>query len=300
MTFSVKQMKKLIEIFQKNQAIFIGSSIGTQYLTDYDKFLLKLDGVDLDNVDTFTDIQKMFYFGIYSEFLGGNESYESSGAAFDKWLAVEVKKPLSVQKKASLEFLEKRTFNDIVGLGNRMANKYTNNILTTSLSQQNMLQNKIKDATIKSFKENYSSQQLASELRELTGDWARDFSRIADYVMQEAYAYGRLAQIIDTYGKDCEVYKQTFPGCCADCEKNYGTPNEEPIVYSIGALRINGTNIGRKEQLPVIGQAHPFARSILHPVPPDSVWDENKKQFVIIRNTQGIKRNSKVKINIIP
>lgn len=298
MKFDIYQIQKLIEIFQKNQAIFIGSSLGVQYLTDYDKFLLKMYQIDLEDFDTISEIQKMFYFGIYSEFLGGNKSMKSSRKDFNKWLSKESKKPLSVQKKASLEFLEKRTFNDISGLGNRMSNKYTNHILTASVSKQNKLQDKIKTATIKSFKENYSSQQLASELRELTGDWARDFSRIADYVMQEAYAYGRLAQIIDTYGDDCEVYKRTFPGCCKDCEKNYGTPNEEPIIYKIAELRINGTNIGRKEQLPVIGQAHPWARSILHPIPPDSIWDNNKKQFIITRNNQGISRNSKVKISI--
>lgn len=298
MNFNIFQIQKIIEIFSKNQALFIGSTLGIDYLSDYDKYLLKLNGIDLDSISKMTEIEQMFYFGIYSEFLGGNKSFKSKRSNFSSWFEKELKKPLSTQKKSALEFLKNRTYNDISGLGNRITNKFTNQVLTASLSQQNLLKNKIKVATVKAFKENKNQQQLASILRELTGDWARDFSRIADYIMQEAYAYGRLSQIIETYGEDCLVYKQTFPQCCKDCEKNYGMPGEYPEVYTIQDLMKNGNNIGRKEQLPVVGQAHPWARSILHPIPPNSKWDANKKQFVLVRNTQGVKRNSKVKVTI--
>lgn len=298
MNFNIFQIQKMIEIFSKNQAIFIGSTLGIDYLSDYDKFILKMNGIDIDNLDTIDDIQRMFYFGLYSGMLGGNKSFKVKRKDFDDWFNKELHKPLSTQKKASLDFLKKRTFNDITGLGNRITNKFTNQVLTASISKRNLLQSKIKDATIKAFEDNKTQQQLASILRELTGDWARDFSRIADYVMQEAYAYGRLAQIVETYGEDCLVYKQTFPGVCKHCEKNYGTPGEYPEVYEIQDLLKNGNNIGRTEQLPVVGQAHPWARSILHAIPPNSKWDANKNQFVLVRNTQGVKRNSKVKVTI--
>jgi hypothetical protein len=298
MNFNIFQIQKMIEIFSKNQAMFIGSTLGIDYLTDYDKFLLKLNGVDIDNLDTISDIQKMFYFGMYSGLIGGNKSFKVKRKDFDKWFTKELTQPLSLQKKVALDFIKNRTFNDITGLGNRVSNKYTNKILTASISQRNLLKNKIKTATISAFKENKNQQQLASILRELTGEWARDFSRIADYVLQEAYAHGRLAQIIDTYGADTLVYKQTFPGVCKHCEKNYGKPGEHPEVYKIQDLLKNGNNIGRSEQLPVVGQAHPWARSILHPIPANSVWDNAEKQFILVRNTQGVKRTSKVKITI--
>ena len=298
MNFNIHQIQKMIEIFQKNQAVFIGSTLGTKYLSDYDKFILKLNGIDIDILETVHDIDKMFYFGMYAEMIGKNRSFKVKKKDFEKWFEEELQKPLSIQKKAALEFLNERTYNDITGLGNRVMNKFSNEILTASLSERNLLKNKVKDATTKAFEKNKNAQQLASTLRELTQDWARDFSRISDYVLQEAYGYGRLAQIVDAYGEDSKVYKQTFPGVCKHCEANYGTPGQEPVIYTIKELMDNGSNIGRKEQLPVVGQAHPWARSVLHAVPPNSKWDSETKQFVLVRNTQGVKRESKVKITI--
>lgn len=298
MKFKTKQIQKIIEILSKNQAVFIGSTIGIEYLTDYDKFLLKLNGIDIDDLDSISEIEKMFYFGIYSAYLGGNKSYKAKRQDFEKWFKKEIEKPKSIQQKAALDFLKQRAFTDISGLGNKITNKVNNQFITANVSTRNLLVKKVKKTSIKALKEGNNQQKLASMLREITEDWARDFSRISDYIMQEAYAYGRLAQIIDAYGEDVNVYKQTFPKCCKDCEKNYGVPGEEPKIYTIQELLDNGTNIGRKDQLPVIGQAHPWARSILHAIPPNSEWSDSAKRFVIKRNTQGVKRKSKAKITI--
>jgi len=298
MNFSSKQIQKMIEIFSKNQAVFIGSTLGIDYLSDYDKFILKLNGIDLDDLTVTNDIQRMFFFGMYSEYLGGKKSYKSSTKDFEKWMNKQLEKPMSVQNKATLDFLKTRNYSDLSGLGSRYKNNFTNQILSLNLREQNLLKQKMKTATQKAVEQGKSAQQLASILRDLTEDTARDFSRIADYTMQEAYAHGRIAQIIDTYGEDVLVYKQTFDGVCKHCEKNYGTPHEKPVEYTIQELMANGTNIGRSEQLPVVGPAHPWARSILHPIPPNTVWSDDKHQYILVRNTQGVKRNSKVKITI--
>jgi hypothetical protein len=298
MEFNFYQISKIIEIFSKNQALFIGSTIGLDYLTDYDKFILKLNGIDLENIQQLNDIQRMFYFGIYSGMLGGNNAFKKKQDDFEEWLKIEMNRPLSFQKKKALDFIKLRAFNDISGLGNKIVGKLNNKILTANLATQNRLRNDIKKKTIEAFNENKNAQQLASILRELTGDWARDFSRIADYVLQEAYAHGRMEQIKEMYGDDCKVYKQTFPGVCKHCEKNYGSPGEEPIIYTVDELLANGDNIGRSEQLPVVGPAHPWARSILHPIPEGYIWSDEMKRFVPSRQTHGVKRNSKVKVTI--
>jgi hypothetical protein len=298
MYFNSKQIQKMIEIFSKNQAVFIGSTLGLDYLSEYDKFILKLNGIDLKDINVTNDIQRMFYFGMYSEYLGGNRSYKSSRKEFDRWMNNEMKKPMSTQKKVALDFIKTRNYNDLSGLGSRYANNLTNKVLSLNLQEQALLKQKMTSATVTAFEQNKTAQQLASILRDLTEDTARDFSRIADYTMQEAYAHGRVAQIIETYGEDSLVYKQTFPGVCKHCEANYGTPGQKPVIYTLPELMANGTNIGRSEQLPVVGPAHPWARSILHPIPVNSVWSDEKNQFILVRNTQGVKRNSKVKITI--
>lgn len=297
MKFSIQQVHKILEIIHKNQAVFIGSQLGIDYLSDYQKSVLKNHGIDLDDFDGISELEKTYYFGMFAQALGGLKSHKTKRKNFDKWLKKEIKKPLSITKQSALDYLKNRTFTDISGLGNKMSNKLSNKILTSSVAEQNKLQKKIKKKVISGVKKNKSMQKIASELREMTEDWARDFSRISDFVLQEAYGFGRAQQILEDYGEDALVYKQTFPGVCKPCMGNYGLPGQKPIIYKLSELLKNGNNIGRKIQMPVVGNAHPWARSILHPVPPNSAWSDEKSKFVIIRNKK-VKRKSKVKITI--
>lgn len=299
MKFSVEQIHQMLDIIKKNQAVFISGQLGIEYLTPYEKLLLKKSGIDLKNLkDIISEVDKAYFFGMMSFTLGDKKSYNVKPAEFKEWFENKIKDSKSASQKASLEFIKNRSFVDISGLGNKVSNKISNAIITSSQKEKTILRNKIKEKVIESVDEGKTQQWLASELKNITQDWARDFSRISNYVMQEAYGIGRAEQIFEDYGEDAKVYKQTFPGVCKDCLKNYGKPGEEPLIYSLKELVSNGNNIGRKEQLPVVGPAHPWARSILHVIPKNSVWDNESKRFVIKRNDQGVKRNSKVKVTI--
>ena len=287
-----------MEVINKNTSIFIYNNLGVGHLSDYQKFILKKNGIDIEDLDKISKIEKAFYFGIFAQTLGGNKSFKAKKKDFSKWLDLELQKPLSTKKKVALDFVKNKAYIDIVGLGNKIGGNLGNQIVAVSNYRQNELRDKIKNKSIEAIEKNITPQQLAGILRDTLGDWARDFSRIADYIMQEAYAYGKCEEIFEIYGEDVEVYKQTFPGVCTNCEKNYGTPGEMPKIYKLKDILKNGTNIGRKEQLPVVGPAHPWARSILHPAPKGSLWNNEKQQFEIQRDTQGVNRKSKVKINI--
>lgn len=301
MIFSQKQIFKILEIIEKNQAVFIGSKLGLKYLSPYQKKLLKSYGVDVDKFkNVMSDIDRAFYFGMMAQQLGGLKSFKLSNSNFEKWFQDKLNQPSNVTRNQALDYLKKRAYTDLSGLGNRVTGNLSNRILTASVSKRKKLEKTIKKVAQQGVEKNMTTQQLASELRNATKEWARDFSRIADFIMQEAYGFGRAQQILEDYGDDVEVYKQTFPGVCKPCKKNYGTPGQKPVIYKLSDLLANGNNIGRKEQLPVVGNAHPWARSILHVIPPDSEWDDQKKRFVPKRNTQGVKRSSKVKINITP
>lgn len=295
---SLNLIKDIMEVINKNTSIFIYNNLGLGYLTDYQKYILKKSGIDLKELDKIPKLEMSYYFGMYAQILGSSKSFKAPKKDFKTWLDKEVQKPLSTKKKAALERVKNRAYIDIVGLGNKVGGSLSNQIVAVSNYQQNKKREQIKELSVKAIENNMTSQQLAGILRREVGDWARDFSRIADYIIQEAYAYGRCDEIFETYGEDVEVYKQTFPGVCKPCEKNYGTPGAEPIRFKLKDLLANGTNFGRKDQLPVVGPAHPWSRSILHPIPKNSVWSNEKNQFIIVRNTQGVKRKSKVKITI--
>jgi hypothetical protein len=297
--FSLEQIWQMIDIIKKNQAIFIGSQLGLEYLSASDRFLLNRLGVDFEKFnDELSEIDQAYYFGMMAQTLGGNKSYKVNKKIFDKWFIKKFNQPKSSAQKAGLQHLKNRTYIDLSGLGNKVANKFSNVILTANQKQRLEIADKVKEKSIEAFKDRKNQQWLASELKKITEDWARDFSRISNYVLQEAYGIGRAQQILDDYGDDAEVYKQTFPGVCKQCQKNYGTPGQKPIIYKLKDLIANGDNIGKKEQDPVVGPAHPWARSILHVVPENSEWNDDLGRFVIKRNTQGVKRTSKVKVTI--
>lgn len=299
MKFSIEQIHEMLDIIKKNQAVFIAGQLGFEYLPTEDVKLLKKNGIDVKNFkDIVSEIDKSYYFGMMSFALGDNKSFNVKDDEFSKWFTSKIRNNRSTAQKESLEFIKNRAFVDISGLGSKVSNKISNTIITLNQKEQNRIRSKVKQKTIQAVEENKNQEWLASELRSMTEDWARDFSRISNYVLQESYAFGRAQQIIEDYGEQVKVYKQTFPGVCKYCLKNYGVPNEKPVIYSLQELINNGNNIGRKEQLPIVGPPHPWARSILHVIPKNSVWSDEKKRFIITRDTKGVKRNSKVKVNI--
>lgn len=299
--FSIQDVWKMIEIMRRNQMVFIGNQFGLEYLSPYDILILEANGINVDDfTDSIGDVERAYYFGIMAQTLGGNKSFKVKPKDFDDWFANELAKPQSVTKKEGLTFLKNRAYTDLSGLGNKINNKFSQKILTANASEQNKIRKLVKKKSIEAMEKGKGKQWLASELRAITEDWARDFSRMADYILQEAYGFGRAQQILEDYGDEAKVYKQTFPGVCKHCRKNYGDPGEKPVIYEIADLIANGNNIGKKQQEPVVGPAHPWARSILHVVPPNSIWDNAAKKFVVQRVTHGVKRKSKVKITITP
>ena len=301
MNFSIKQIYKIIEIIEKNQAVFIGSKLGLEYLSPSQRRLLKKNGIDLTKFKgKMSEIDMSFYFGMMAQAMGGLKSFKVTKKNFQSFFRKKVNQPNNKQRKAQLEYIKKRAAIDINGLGNKVTGVLQQSILTASVADRNKRRKAIKEKSVEAIDRNWTAQQLASELRHATGDWARDFSRIADFILQESYGFGRAQQIIEDFGEDAMVYKQTFPGVCKPCKDNYGLPGMEPVVYKLSDLLDNGNNIGRKDQLPVAGNAHPWARSILHHIPENSKWDASKKKFVIQRDTHGVKRKSKVKVKITP
>ena len=55
------------------------------------------------------------------------------------------------------------------------------------------------------------------------------------------------------------------------------------MIYKLKDILKNGTNIGRKEQLPVVGPAHPWSRSILHPKPKGSQNSKTRYNKVVAK-----------------
>lgn len=111
---------------------------------------------------------------------------------------------------------------------------------------------------------------IAQRLRERRREFESDWSRTAKTGMHDAKQQGSAAALVSyPNGEDTRVYKLCQPDACERCVKAYQNPDGTPKIFTVGELRRNGSNAGRKadQWLPVIGCMHPHCQCTLHLAP---------------------------------
>lgn len=110
----------------------------------------------------------------------------------------------------------------------------------------------------------------ALALRRRREEFASDWSRTAQTEMHNAADSGSAAALYAYPDGDLtRVYKLCRADACTRCTEAYQNPDGTPKIFTIGELRANGTNVGRKpsEWKPVIGCMHPYCKCTLHLAP---------------------------------
>ncbi len=59
------------------------------------------------------------------------------------------------------------------------------------------------------------------------------------------------------YDEDTKVFRRPRPDACPKCKKLFLDKNGIPKIFKLGELIANGSNVGRKEWLPVVDSVHP-------------------------------------------
>lgn len=107
----------------------------------------------------------------------------------------------------------------------------------------------------------------ADAVRRRRQEFRSDWNRTVKTEMQTAKEQGASSALM-AYpdGDRTKVCKVCRADACAQCIAAYQNPDGTPKVFTIGELRANGTNAGRKaaEWLPVIGCMHPHCQCSLH------------------------------------
>jgi hypothetical protein len=291
-----------MEVIEFYHVLFIGKNVGTSVLSQADINILKKFGINPTSLIGLK-FEQAFRFGVLSSALKNstrlkNLSYDD----FKRFLKSGGALPLTAQEKYALQSLKQQAYGDIKGLGNRVQQQFNQMIITVSQKQRGKMQKLIESAAKETLMNRGSVGQLSSLLGHKTKDWARDFDRIADYIMHSAYQHGISTKLLEDYGDDVEVYYDVYEGACEHCIRTYLTNGlgSEPKVFKLKDILRNGNNIGRKAKnyLPSVDPLHPWCRCTINRKPPDSVWDMVKQAFVLVRNTYGVKRKSKIKITI--
>lgn len=138
--------------------------------------------------------------------------------------------------------------------------------------------------------EGKSVGDLIIAMRDLTGDYARDWERVARTETTNVINTGMVDRIVDmnpdTRPEDIYVFKRVVNDrrLCPYCKRlHLMEDGVTPRIYRLSEVMANGSNVGRKsgDWKMVIGAVHPFCRCQLVQIPPGYFFNkEGKLEFI--------------------
>lgn len=300
MVLSQKQINEIIELIDMHTFKFIGFNIGTQYLSSQEKAVLRKYGIKPDNITP--SIENAFKFGMLSDMLGDPYSKNITYSQLKNKLKRQNFLPLTQSERESLVNIEYQSYSNIKGLGNRIKGNFERIHIEADQQARAEYESLIKKQAKEAFINRESKQQLKSRLGNKTGDWARDFDRISDFIMHQAHTTGRASMAERKYGTQAKVYIQVEPTACKHCLRLYTTNGfgSKPKTFTLSELKKNGTNVGRKvaDWKPVLPPAHVYCRCNLYNLSPYEEWDEKTKQFRIKQSDRHEELKDSIKVTI--
>jgi hypothetical protein len=301
MIFNIDQIKELSSVIDFFHTLFIGENVGMDSLSKSDLSVLKEAGISAKFIEN-TPAEQAYKFGILAAALKDKRVKDMTYDGFRKFINSGNFIPLTEAEKEAMKFVKQQMYNDIRGLGNRISSDFTRDLIESNKKQRLRTASIIRNETALAIRDRKTVNELASKLGHRTGDWSRDFDRISDYVMHSAYQHGVSSQLLNQYGEDVYVFFNVYESACQYCVATYLTDGagSEPKTFKLVDVIENGSNIGRKaaDYEPSVDPLHPFCRCSMNHYPENGVWDASKKQFVIKRNTYGVKRKSTIKVTI--
>jgi len=135
----------------------------------------------------------------------------------------------------------------------------------------------IREAVGETLATHQSPERLAVDLMRRTGDWEHNWERIARTEIQAAFNDGIVLNAMDTYGRDARIARITEANACKSCVALFNDKDGVPIVFPLGDILANGTNVGKKRSdwLASIYPLHPNCKCDTVVVPPGLVVDKS-------------------------
>jgi hypothetical protein len=117
----------------------------------------------------------------------------------------------------------------------------------------------IREETADAIAHGRTADELARRLAHRTGDWARDWKRIAVTELQGAYSDGVVIDAIRYDGEDARIARIPEPNACRNCRRAFLDDNGRPRIFTARELMDNGTNVGKPadQWRPTIWPLHP-------------------------------------------
>ncbi|MCM1216809.1 MAG: hypothetical protein NC548_20100 [Lachnospiraceae bacterium] len=169
---------------------------------------------------------------------------------------------LNPRQKKSIEYLKAKTQATLDSL----TTKIVTGVVNTVLNDQIGMYQAVKQVIPGAIAQHQDRYQVVQQLRDMTGDWERDWHRVAHTEMWDAKVQGEANAIADNEsplskkGTDTLVFKRPGPMACNKCKQLYlEKDGVTPKVFKLSEMQAYGTNYGLKQAdwKPVVGTVHP-------------------------------------------
>lgn len=300
--FTRNQLHDLLDTINNQTAMFVASSLGTEYLSDQEKESLRRQGVDVDNLyqDYNDPLFIAMQFGMISSVIPEKESKRMGYDKLKNYVKNNKHIPLNARENFSLESIKNQTFSDIQNRKGQIfqdLNSAVNDQVNQARAdQEEFLRNEILDG----LRNRETVNKIARELANKTGDYSRNFGRIVETVEHKAFTEGRMAIYERKGGKDANIWIQVFKGACKWCIQSYLTNGigSKPKVFKLSELQAKSSTGNTNNATAVMPPKHPHCRCHVNYLEENEYWDDEKKEFVEGEYQRKVKRKSKMKITV--
>lgn len=279
-----QQIHVLTELIERQLVFFAGKTLGPDVLSDADKRLLTLQGIDPEQIYSAEHdlVTNNFILGMLASALGDQRTKKLTYEELLKYIASGQHIPLNQRELATINSVKVQSLADIRATAGRIftdVNRVVGQQLSTARANQEEF---IRKQVTEGLEQRKSFQQIARDLAKLTGDWTRNFKKSVQYISHTALNEGRAALIERRYGNNTEakLFFQVQPDACDTCVKSYMTtgPGSQPRIFTLKQLQQNGTNIGRKtaDWKATLGALHVNCRCLATEYLEGQVWNGHR------------------------
>lgn len=289
--FTKEQVESLLEIIDYQTGVFISTQIGESVLSTQDKYILNKYGFDQKSIKKIPPYFQSFVWGRLSSWLDENQANKMVYSDFLDYMHSNSFIPLSRREQDMYDIAINRSYSHIKNLGN------TRKVKLSSLIDEEDIRREMSG----NINNRESLNSIISNWGHQTGNWNRDYGRIAETEMNSIFQLGRMMAIERSHGTEAKVYKTVYELACRHCIRLYLTNGigSQPRLFTVAELVANGSNIGRKvaDWKAVVESTHPHCRCNLSYVMDGYKWDKEKKDFVPSSDwKRKIERKNKIKI----
>jgi len=104
---------------------------------------------------------------------------------------------------------------------------------------------RIRETVADAWRKKQDASTLASRLSQATGDYTRNWLRIARTELQAAYNDGVAIDAVQINGKEAQVARIPERRACNSCKSLFLNGAGQPVIWKVSELVANGTNVGR-------------------------------------------------------